>query len=70
MPAGRPANTLEPAALEVRMDKIASELLVEQLADWSVDTVFGLPGDVINGIMGVPLSRGYAAGPDRRSFSA
>ena len=52
------------------MDKIASELLVEQLADWSVDTVFGLPGDGINGIMGVPLSRGYAAGPDRRSFSA
>ena len=33
------------------MPKIASELLVERLADWGVDTVFGLPGDGINGIM-------------------
>ncbi|WP_214370301.1 thiamine pyrophosphate-binding protein [Pseudonocardia sp. H11422] len=33
------------------MVKIASELLVERLADWGVDTVFGLPGDGINGIM-------------------
>jgi len=33
------------------MDKITSELLVERLADWGVDTVFGLPGDGINGIM-------------------
>src|SRR2546423_8652851 len=33
------------------MSKIASELLVERLADWGVDTVFGLPGDGINGIM-------------------
>jgi pyruvate dehydrogenase (quinone)/pyruvate oxidase len=33
------------------MRKIASELLVERLADWGVDTVFGLPGDGINGIM-------------------
>src|SRR2546430_5383863 len=33
------------------MDKIASELLIERLADWGVDTVFGLPGDGINGIM-------------------
>ena len=33
------------------MAKIASELLVERLADWGVDTVFGLPGDGINGIM-------------------
>jgi pyruvate dehydrogenase (quinone) len=31
--------------------KIASELLVERLAEWGVDTVFGLPGDGINGIM-------------------
>src|ERR671910_1773165 len=31
--------------------KIASELLVERLVDWGVDTVFGLPGDGINGIM-------------------
>ncbi|HTJ74884.1 MAG TPA: thiamine pyrophosphate-dependent enzyme [Acidimicrobiales bacterium] len=33
------------------MAKIASELLVERLLDWGVDTVFGLPGDGINGIM-------------------
>src|SRR4051812_38498067 len=32
------------------MAKIAAELLVERLADWGVDTVFGLPGDGINGI--------------------
>ncbi len=33
------------------MKKIASELLVERLIDWGVDTVFGIPGDGINGIM-------------------
>ncbi len=33
------------------MGKIASELLVERLVEWGVDTVFGLPGDGINGIM-------------------
>jgi pyruvate dehydrogenase (quinone) len=31
--------------------QIASEALIERLADWGVDTVFGLPGDGINGIM-------------------
>jgi pyruvate dehydrogenase (quinone) len=31
--------------------RIATDLLVERLADWGVDTVFGLPGDGINGIM-------------------
>lgn len=33
------------------MGRIASEALIERLADWGVDTVFGLPGDGINGIM-------------------
>ena len=33
------------------MGRIASEDLVERLIDWGVDTVFGLPGDGINGIM-------------------
>ena len=33
------------------MRKIASEVLIERLADWGVDTIFGLPGDGINGIM-------------------
>src|SRR3954449_12894623 len=32
------------------MQKIASELLIERLADWGVDTIFGIPGDGINGI--------------------
>jgi len=31
--------------------QIASEALVERLVDWGVDTIFGLPGDGINGIM-------------------
>src|SRR5256885_7280866 len=31
--------------------QIASELMVERLIDWGEDTVFGLPGDGINGIM-------------------
>jgi pyruvate dehydrogenase (quinone)/pyruvate oxidase len=30
---------------------IASEALIERLAEWGVDTVFGLPGDGINGLM-------------------
>jgi pyruvate dehydrogenase (quinone) len=33
------------------MAAIAAEVLVARLADWGVDTVFGLPGDGINGIM-------------------
>lgn len=33
------------------MAKIAAEALVERLCDWGVDTIFGLPGDGINGIM-------------------
>src|SRR3954454_23028322 len=33
------------------MAKLAAQDLVSRLADWGVDTVFGLPGDGINGIM-------------------
>lgn len=33
------------------MSEIAGEALVARLADWGVDTIFGLPGDGINGIM-------------------
>ena len=33
------------------MAQIAAEALVERLIDWGVDTIFGLPGDGINGIM-------------------
>jgi pyruvate dehydrogenase (quinone)/pyruvate oxidase len=33
------------------MPDTASDLLVERLMDWGVDTIFGLPGDGINGFM-------------------
>ena len=33
------------------MGAIAAEVLIGRLADWGVDTVFGLPGDGINGLM-------------------
>lgn len=33
------------------MKEIVGEALVKRLLDWGVDTVFGLPGDGINGIM-------------------
>src|SRR4051812_29376202 len=33
------------------MASTAADILVESLIDWGVDTVFGLPGDGINGIM-------------------
>ncbi|HVA05743.1 MAG TPA: thiamine pyrophosphate-binding protein, partial [Acidimicrobiales bacterium] len=36
--------------LEETMAKIAAELLIERLIDWGVDTIFGIPGDGINGI--------------------
>jgi pyruvate dehydrogenase (quinone) len=42
---------------------IASELMVERLIDWGVDTVFGLPGDGINGIM-----EGFRRHEDRIKF--
>src|SRR3954467_5712048 len=33
------------------METIASQVLISRLADWGVDTVFGIPGDGINGLM-------------------
>ncbi|MFI1991009.1 thiamine pyrophosphate-dependent enzyme [Actinoplanes sp. NPDC020271] len=33
------------------METTTSEVLISRLADWGVDTVFGLPGDGINGLM-------------------
>jgi pyruvate dehydrogenase (quinone)/pyruvate oxidase len=29
----------------------ASDVLIDSLHEWGVDTIFGLPGDGINGIM-------------------
>ena len=34
----------------IPMAKTVADLLVERLIDWGVDTVFGFPGDGINGI--------------------
>jgi pyruvate dehydrogenase (quinone) len=33
------------------MAKTAADILIETIMDWGVDTIFGLPGDGINGIM-------------------
>src|SRR3954464_9981699 len=33
------------------MAETAAQVLVDTLLDWGVDTIFGLPGDGINGIM-------------------
>lgn len=45
------------------MGQIASEVLIERLADWRVDTVFGIPGDGINGIMRACAGRAGAGAP-------
>ena len=33
------------------MSETASDVFIDRLMDWGVDTVFGLPGDGINGFM-------------------
>src|SRR3954462_8931892 len=33
------------------METTTSEVLISRLADWGVDTIFGIPGDGINGLM-------------------
>jgi pyruvate dehydrogenase (quinone) len=33
------------------MSETAADVLIDTIADWGVDVVFGLPGDGINGIM-------------------
>ncbi|MBO0867790.1 MAG: pyruvate oxidase [Micromonosporaceae bacterium] len=47
------------------MAAILSEVLIRRLAEWGVDTVFGLPGDGINGIM-EGLRRNNGDGRDGR----
>jgi hypothetical protein len=39
-------------------DQTASDVFVERLIDWGVDTIFGLPGDGINGFMDALRTRG------------
>jgi pyruvate dehydrogenase (quinone) len=38
-------------APKIAMAQTAADLLIDVLHDWGVDTIFGLPGDGINGIM-------------------
>ncbi|HST89770.1 MAG TPA: thiamine pyrophosphate-binding protein, partial [Ktedonobacterales bacterium] len=33
------------------MGKTASDMMMDRLVEWGVDTIFGLPGDGINGLM-------------------
>ena len=47
---GSPDPALERREVRL-MPKIAAEVLIERLIEWGVDTIFGLPGDGINGIM-------------------
>jgi pyruvate dehydrogenase (quinone) len=51
-PAGfsEPSSGLKTYSASIT-SKTAADLLVERLIDWDVDTVFGLPGDGINGLM-------------------
>ncbi|HEY2752176.1 thiamine pyrophosphate-dependent enzyme [Phenylobacterium sp.] len=42
---------MDDAAAKPKPDPTAADLLIDSLIDWGIDTVFGLPGDGINGIM-------------------
>jgi pyruvate dehydrogenase (quinone) len=44
-------NSRRPCGYRPFMAQITSEVLIGRLAEWGVDTVFGIPGDGINGIM-------------------
>jgi pyruvate dehydrogenase (quinone) len=45
------AGVLAVAASGAQMAKTAADVLVETLIDWGIDTIFGIPGDGINGII-------------------
>lgn len=45
------------------MDEIVGESLAKRLVEWGVDTIFGLPGDGINGLM-----EGYRRLSDKLNF--
>src|SRR3954452_14241373 len=48
---GRPGHRADPRRQERSMEEIVGEALAKRLVAWGVDTVFGLPGDGINGLM-------------------
>ncbi len=50
------------------MSDTAADRLVEPLIDWGVDTIFGLPGDGINGIMEALRRRRQQVGGVRLSL--
>jgi pyruvate dehydrogenase (quinone) len=37
-------------SFKIAMANTVADMLIERLIDWGVDTIFSLPGDVINGI--------------------
>jgi len=43
------------------MGETVGQLLVQRLIDWGVDTIFGLPGDGINGMIRGTPHRGQIA---------
>src|SRR5207249_11025390 len=49
-PNGRGRAVLEFRRRRLPMAKTTADLLVERLIDWGVDTIFGFPGDGVNGI--------------------
>ena len=51
VPASAKRQEAQAGDSEGTMAQTAADILVEVLQDWGVDTVFGLPGDGINGIM-------------------
>src|SRR4051812_46481632 len=46
-----PFSSRGRAAGDAAMAKTAADILVQSLIDWNVDTVFGIPGDGVNGII-------------------
>src|ERR671924_249093 len=42
---------MRPYSGEITIMANASDILIDTLIEWGVDTVFGLPGDGINGLM-------------------
>ncbi len=49
------------------MAKTVGELLVDRLIEWRVDTIFGFPGDGINGVFEALRENKYLHSHRRRS---
>ena len=44
--------------MDAAVKRNGSDVLVDCLLDWGIDTIFGLPGDGINGVMEAIRKRG------------